>query len=316
MATTRPTDRSPVVWLLADDRPGHRRQLQGLANRLKVLAGADVHWLDVSQYPVPLWRALTGLSPRWPGTIPAPDMVIGAGHRTHRALLALRRRRRCRTVVLMKPSFPLSLVDAAIIPEHDGVQTGPNRLITEGALHPITPMARLTDKPEALVLIGGPSRHVFWSDEDVLAQVRQLIDGHPRWHWTISNSRRTPDALTRRLQVLAGPRVTVVDHVETHDQWVSHALAASRAVWVTPDSVSMVFEAVTSGVPTGIFNVPPSPRSRLAAGIDQLLARERIVGTDQQSRILAPPSSQTPVATPLWEADRTARWLIKRWLGS
>ncbi|PAV25869.1 hypothetical protein CF392_08735 [Tamilnaduibacter salinus] len=313
VTTPSTTDHTSAVWLLADNRPGHRRQLQGLGNRLKVLAGADVHWLDVNRYPVPLWRALTGLAPRWPQTPPAPDLVIGAGHQTHRALLALRRR--CRTVVLMKPSFPLSLVDAAIIPEHDGVRPAAHRLITEGVLHPITPMARLTNKPQALMLIGGPSRHVRWQDEDVLAQARQLIDAHPRWHWTISDSRRTPEELTQRLQALSGPRVTVVDHSQTHDQWVSHTLATSRAVWVTPDSVSMVCEAVTSGVPTGVLDVPLSPGSRLAHGIDQLLARERIVGLDQQSRIFSPPSGQTPVRSPLWEADRAARWLIKRGLG-
>ena len=34
--------RTPVVWLLTDNKPGHRNQLKGLGNRLRVLAGASV----------------------------------------------------------------------------------------------------------------------------------------------------------------------------------------------------------------------------------------------------------------------------------
>ncbi|WP_236744079.1 hypothetical protein [Marinobacter similis] len=63
---TNPTDRNngtPVVWLLTDNKAGHRSQLKGLGNRLRVLTGASLHWIDASEVSVPVWRALLGIAP-------------------------------------------------------------------------------------------------------------------------------------------------------------------------------------------------------------------------------------------------------------
>lgn len=48
---------APVVWLLTDNKPGHKNQLKGLGNRLRVLTGAALYWISAEEYPVPLWRA-------------------------------------------------------------------------------------------------------------------------------------------------------------------------------------------------------------------------------------------------------------------
>ena len=268
--------RAPVVWLIKDNKPGHTSQLKGLGNRLRVLAGADVCDIDATQIKVPLWRAMLGIAPSstrldvHPDRA-TPDLILGAGHTTHRLLLALRRKGRAKTVVLMKPSFPVGWVDAVIAPHHDGLAESPKVLATEGVINAITPLARITDKPEALVLIGGPSDHYQWDDDVVIGQLIELMGRYNEWRWTISGSRRTPDTMEQRLEELASLKVTVVDHERTHENWLSHQLAASRAVWVTPDSGSMVCEAVTSGVPTGLFELDAEPGSRIANGVNRLL---------------------------------------------
>lgn len=149
---------TPVVWLLTDSKPGHRNQLKGLGNRLRVLTGASTYWVDASAMKIPLWRALLGAPPQMETSLPRPDLVIAAGSGTHRLLLALRKLRGTRTLVIMKPAFPLSLVNGALIPAHDRVQASQRVLLTEGVLNTITPLARITEKREALLLIGGPSR--------------------------------------------------------------------------------------------------------------------------------------------------------------
>lgn len=301
------TERSTVVWLLTDNKPGHRNQLKGLGNRLRVLAGVSLHWLHMETLPVPLWRALLGVSPVLPAALPAPDLVIGAGGGTHRLLLALRHQRKLKTVVLMKPGFPVSLVDAAIIPRHDNVAPRPGTLVTEGVLNAITPLAQLTTKPEALALIGGPSRHYDWQDDAVYGQLVRLLNDYPTWRWTISGSRRTPRTLLDRLLELQGRQVTVVDPDRTHEGWLAHQLAASRAVWVTPDSSSMVCEAATSKVPTGLFELPPRPGSRVARGVGELIRQGFLWSWPARDRVMA----ETPPPAPgLWEADRAARWLL------
>ncbi|NMT65287.1 mitochondrial fission ELM1 family protein [Marinobacter orientalis] len=311
MTTERSDSPTPVVWLLTDKKPGHRNQLKGLGNRLRVLAGATVSEIDATEVPVPLWRAVLGISPAMDETLRAPDLIIASGSGTHRLLLSLRRRRKAKTVVLMKPGFPVGWVDAAIVPEHDGIAPSRHIFTTEGAINAITPLARITDKPEGLILIGGPSPHFDWDDDVVLKQVSQLMGQYPKWRWTISGSRRTPAPLLEKLQQLAGPKVTVVDPERTHASWLSHQLAASRAAWVTPDSTSMVCEAATSGVPTGLFELAPRHNSRVARGVASLMQKGYVAHWSDHASVMA---GKLPQSHHLWEADRAARWLINHFL--
>lgn len=306
MATAR-----PVVWLLTDTKPGHSNQLKGLGNRLRMLTGASLYWIDATDVKVPLWKMLLASPPTLPSepALPHPDLVIAAGSGTHRLLLSLRRQRRTKTLVIMKPGFPLSMINGAIIPAHDRVQPGPRILLTHGVINAITPLAKITGKQEALILIGGPSPHYDWDDEAIADQVSSLISHYPGWRWTVSSSRRTPKALQDQLDGLAGQRITVVHPQQTHENWLSYQLAASRAVWVTPDSMSMVCEAATSGVPAGLLELPRQSGSRVAEGVDQLLKAGHLADWRNHARVMTGNTSHNGV---LWEADRAAHWVIQQ----
>ena len=301
----------PVVWLLTDNKPGHRNQLKGLGNRLRVLAGASLYWVDASAIQVPVWRALLASPPRLQASLPHPDLVIAAGSGTHRLLLALRKLRGTRTLVIMKPAFPQSLVSGALIPAHDRVQPGSRTLITEGALNTTTPLAQITGNREALLLIGGPSPHFNWDDDVVLGQIAHLIDNYPDWRWTIGTSRRTPHALQRRLDDMARLRVTVVHPEQTHENWLNHQLSASRAAWVTPDSMSMVCEAATSGVPTGLFELPGRSGSRVVNGVERLVHAGYVAHWRDHARVMTGDPDERKT---LWEANRAARWVLENGL--
>lgn len=300
----------PVVWLLTDNKAGHRNQLKGLGNRLRVLTGASLHWLDATEHKVPLWRALLGIAPGSGNDLPLPNLIIAAGSRTHRLLLSLRRQSKAKTLVIMKPAFPLAWVDGVIAPTHDGIH-GKRVFVTEGALNAITPLARLTNKREALVLIGGPSHHFDWDDNALLGQITSLIGRYPEWRWTISGSRRTPDPLMAQLAELESPKIHVVTPQDTHENWLGHQLAGSKAAWVTPDSLSMVCEAATSGVPTGIFELPRHSGSRVAQGIEALVASGHIAHWTDHPAVMAEDVAPAPR---LWESDRAARWVINHFL--
>ncbi|WP_150914449.1 mitochondrial fission ELM1 family protein [Marinobacter halotolerans] len=303
---------APVIWLLTDNKPGHRSQLKGLGNRLRVLAGASLHWVDASLTKVPFWRVLlTRPPPLQDPELPDPDLIIAAGSSTHRLLLALRKFKKARTLVMMKPDFPVRLISAAMIPAHDRVPPSSRVLVTEGVVNAITPLARITEKQEALVLLGGPSPHFDWKDDAILEQLSELISRYPDWGWTISSSRRTPRALQDRLDQLAGSRVAVVHPEQTYQDWLSHKLAASRAVWVTPDSMSMVCEAATSGVPTGLFEIPAKAGSRVAEGVGRLRKGGYVALFRDHSRVM---SGNVTRADTLWEANRAALWVLEQGL--
>ncbi|WP_342631820.1 ELM1/GtrOC1 family putative glycosyltransferase [Marinobacter alkaliphilus] len=302
---------APVVWLLTDNKPGHKNQLKGLGNRLRVLTGASLYWINAADYPVPLWRAFLGVAPAMDAAFPKPDLIVAAGTGTHRLLLSLRRLGK--TLALMKPAFPLGWIDGAIIPAHDEVKAANNILQTEGVINTITPLARLTSKPEALILVGGQSEHFDWDGDAILNQITDLIARYPQWRWTITDSRRTPESSTERLAELESPKISVVHHSRTHDDWLSHQLSASRAVWVTPDSISMVCEAATSGVPTGLLNLNARANSRVANGIKRLADRGLVAHWADHASVMA---EQAERHEQLWEADRAARWVAGKFLAS
>ncbi|TBW55893.1 hypothetical protein EZI54_10655 [Marinobacter halodurans] len=303
-----------VTWLIHDDKPGHRNQLRGLANRLAAHADVRCHWIDALSQRVPRWRALMGLRPRLdvPDGLHQPGLIVAAGTGTHRLLLALRRTRRARTALLMRPSFPQQWIDCRIIPHHDRPSPSPGTLVTIGVLNTMTPMAHLTKRQHGVILIGGPSRHYRWDNAAILQQLARLLRAYPGWQWTVTSSRRSPEELIAALRERQGPLFRFRDHRDTHDRWLAHTLADSRAAWITPDSASMVYESLTAGIPTGLFGLTPVSGSRVAAGVEALLEQRRAHPLSEAQAVM---SATTPITPPLWEADRAARWLLERCRG-
>lgn len=283
-----------VVWCLSDGKPGHRSQSEGLALQLAQRCDLQVEWI-----PLERWSSLQFLR-EWtqrtfaPGkSLPDPQLILAAGHSTHLAALAARHARGGRIVVLMRPSLPTGLFDLCLIPEHD-LRSGFGRLNrlsvvpTRGVLNAFAP-SDSADPREALMLVGGPSQHYGWSDDQLLEQVQQIIHhSQTTIHWTITTSRRTPDSCVRRLQAIErgdGSRalIDVVPYQQTLQSgtgpgWLAQHLQRAGAVFVSEDSVSMVYEALTAGADVGLLEVPRRrSRSRIVRGVDQLIASGLVV---------------------------------------
>lgn len=300
--------RPPVIWLLTDNKPGHRNQLQGLAERLQARADAKLVWIEGKKHPIPLWRAVLGLSPNL--AYPTPDIIVAAGTGTHRLLLSLRRKRKALTVVLMRPSFPEHWIDAAIIPAHDKPAERPGVLVTQGVLNRITPRNSTTAENQGLILVGGPSRHFAWDDESVYEQISVLSKQYPDWTWTLGSSRRTPESFIDRMLQANLANVRFFHHNDTAPDWLAQALGSARIVWVSPDSVSMLYEAMTVGLPTGLFELEPAPNSRVAQGVADLKRNGQIAGWSDRVGLMR---TEPENVDPLWEADRSAQWLLHQW---
>lgn len=297
-----------VVWAFTDGKAGHENQARGLLAALARRQPVDARWISVPAYAAVLSSLMTRRF--LPGVgLPPPDLLIGAGHRTHLPLLAARRAHGGRTIVLMKPSLPRAWFDLCVIPEHDGV-TGANVLSTRGALNPVE--AGEKNARAGLILIGGPSRHHGWSEKDVLGQVETIVASEGAIDWTVTTSRRTPPATAARLRALRFRNLTLVPVTETGPGWLAARLASAAQVWVTEDSVSMVYEALTANAATGVLSVPAKRESRIARAI-AALARDGLVtgfADWRRGRKLAPP------AVPFNEAARVAAWIGEKWLSA
>ena len=295
---------SLVIWLITDDKPGHMNQSLGLAEALARVAPTAIHPIPA----LPAWRAwLALLLKRTPSkSAPPPDLILGAGHATHLTLLAARRAGAGRTVVLMKPSLPRACFDLCILPEHDGVTADSRTLVTAGALNRIR--ASDTRSPsQGLILIGGTSTHFAWSHDALALQINSLLARTPDTRWTLTNSRRTPADFLAQLPQY--PNLTIVPHATTPPDWLPGQFAQCGTVWVTPDSASMVYEALTAGADVGVFDLPVNPRSRVGWAIARLADAQRI------TRFVSWCAHGTlhPNLHPLAEADRCAAWILE-WL--
>ncbi|MBC7966655.1 MAG: mitochondrial fission ELM1 family protein [Fuerstia sp.] len=265
-STESPSD-SAVIWRLLDGRSGHENQVIGLTEAISRTRA--VHFFDIY-----INQSLRGLRSLIPGrlsfaeSLPAPDLLIGAGHATHLPMLASQKRFGGKTVVVMKPSLPTALFDLCLIPAHDNLMFQPGNVVrTEGALNRIRPSAE-HDSGKGLLLIGGPSKHFLWSNDAVVDQIRDVVQQRGVC-WTVATSERTPDSFIRRWRTEA-PEIPLVTAQECSSDWLPERLAQCGVVWVTCDSMSMIYESLTAGTRVGLLELPVIRRDRITRNIQRL----------------------------------------------
>lgn len=302
-APTAPADPEPprVLWLITDHKPGHRNQLDGLRLGFERLGRVQTHWLDTRSPAESLLDWALGRFAPGHG-LPDPDLIVVAGHRTHLCGLAARRCRGGRLVTLMRPSLPIGLFDACVIPLHDDVPPDARIIRTRGVLNPMQPGAKTPGS--AAILVGGLSRHYRWDDDAVVQAIENVL---ARWPAAlVTDSRRTPASLRRQLATLAGAHYQPWESCPPG--WLATTLAHTETAWITADSVSMVYEALTAGCATGLIELPPARDTpgKIAAGLASLEQDKLIVTLADMIN-----TGRTPqrAGTPLAEADRVAMLL-------
>lgn len=296
-----------IIWRLLDGKPGHQAQTQGLVNALSRKHPCQSFDIQV-QSPGRNLSALAGKS--WPAgqTLPKPDYIIGAGHRTHLSMLAAKRAYGGRTIVLMQPSMPASLFDLCLIPEHDQYHGRAAILETRGVLNPMQPQgAHLRNK--TLIMIGGPSKHFGWQGDALMAQIIRLCRDNPEQHFCLTTSRRTPADFVPALELRALSNLSIVPFAKTDPDWVARHLADSYRAWITEDSTSMVYEALSARTAVGILSMPKKRDNRVARGVEQLIQAKLLARFDLKAEykaLMHPVSGFT-------EADRCADWILNSW---
>jgi mitochondrial fission protein ELM1 len=292
-----------TLWLLGDGKPGHENQSLGLANALARLLPCEVHRISLVGKSCVVTRVREAL--RQSGELPKPDIVIGAGHATHLPLLWLARKHRAKSIVLMRPSLPCGWFSVCIVPQHDfanGCCRG-NVILTRGALNCVAP-SDSQNRSGRMILIGGPSKIHGWDGESLLQALEKIT---ATGDWELTDSRRTPagflDELRGRL-----PAIRISPHQETGPAWLPQKLGAAEDVWVTEDSVSMIYEALSSGAKVGLLPVPRlKSDTRVLRGLADISSGGFITPfADWQSThvLTSPPDT-------LREADRCAAWIVR-----
>ena len=300
--------RKVVIWKFLDGRPGHENQVMGLVDSIRRRIPCDEYSIR-SDRQMPGWKALLPGALKAVSKWPAPDLLIGAGHATHLPVFRCGHRFGGHTVLVMKPSLPVSLFDLCFVPKHDRLICRYSNVVRfEGALNRIQPSHQLDDQ-RGLILVGGPSRHFDWSTEGLLDQVHAVLKRSEVKSWTVVTSERTPVAFVDECRSRFPLLSTMTPEMSSRD-WLSVQLSQTGVVWVTCDSVSMTYEAMTAGAKVGLLELRPKKSGRLVSNVDRLLSQQQVVSwTEWMNGRNLKHSHQ-----PFFEADRCAAEVIQRLL--
>jgi len=264
-------------WTLSDGNAGNENPCIGLAEAIglepsvkRIQPRPPWSWLP----PALRFNALNAggddLRAPW------PDLLIACGRASVAPAMAIRRAAagRCFTVQLLDPRVPTQRFDLVAAPRHDNLR-GDNVIATLGALNRITParLAAAADQfaatverlphPRVAVLIGGSSKHhrlTATVAADLGTRLNALNAG-----LMVTASRRTGEASTRALRAKLEDATTVFwdasdknPHGETsrgENPYFGY-LALADAIVVTSDSVAMASEAIATGKPVHVFDLP------------------------------------------------------------
>lgn len=303
-----------------DGRLGHEKQTKGVLKALSEMTPIDVDCKRIQRHSFK-----SGLRD-WAAYITSfilflnkkksdnnVDLIIGTGSHTHIPMLLLKRESGAKVVTCMTPDFFLiKKIDLCFVPQHDGQKPGTNIFFTIGP--PGTAVFQdKHDSKKGLILVGGLDKKSHeWRSEAIIANIRAIIEKGRSIKWTITSSPRTPEETIVLLQNLASQNANVdfFGSADTPDGWIEKEYAKNFIVWVTADSISMIYEALTAGCSVGILPVDwKKKNSKFQRSEDYLLENKLISSYEMW---LAGKNENIKVE-PLDEASRCAREILRRW---
>ncbi len=295
------------LLILADPRPGHFRQSEGVVLALQRRFHVTVTRLHChppsllgARFGRRLLRAAERISPALfdrlcsldRAAVGTPDLIVSAGADTLAANASLARRLGTANIFIGSlREYPESAFSAvltiypsqALRPRHirtlkptpfDPDNLPPPRLIVEEAA---------LRGAEAALFVGGPSGTHRWEASDWEALERLVAETGERHgiRWRITTSRRTPADASARLRNLARASDAVLDFIDFAEAGPgsADALFSADILVVTEDSATMAMEAVAARRPV----VALCPAGREPSRDDEAL--DGLVGEGQLARL-------------------------------
>ncbi|MCP4341573.1 MAG: hypothetical protein GY799_22505 [Desulfobulbaceae bacterium] len=249
------------IIALLDGRPGHEKQTMGIIQALQVRLPVQVVQINVGSYSkmraflqtCRLYFSKIGLShPQ----ISMGDLLIGTGSLTHLPLLLYKQKYVIPAITCMSPSIHLrNRFDLCFVPEHDGLSEDRNIMLTAGAPNCSVNKRKHRDKCGLILLGGIDTKSHYWDSWQVVQMVEKVVKTDSQKRWTVSSSPRTPEDAIGMIKQLADKYTNIhfFDYKDTAAGWIEEQYDNNSLVWVTADSISMVYEAITAGCRVGIF---------------------------------------------------------------
>ncbi len=305
------------ITAILDGSPGHGKQTEGIIRALEKYVSVEITYLKIKKSflsDIISWlKAFVGLC--WKsGKSENVDVVIGTGIHTHPHVIRIGNAGGAKKIICMSPAFFLiKMFDLCFVPNHDRSKPGKNIFLTVGPPN-ISENKNIHKSDTGLILIGGvdDKSHV-WDSDKICGYIEEIVSsGSVNLNWTISSSPRTPKEMENKIsRFTAGKEnISFFRFVDTQKGWVEKRYDTSGIVWVTADSMSMIYEALTAGCTTCIIPVEWKQTVNKFSYSEQYLYEHKIViSYDKWTRN----RGYIKQGNSLNESDRCAREILRRW---
>ncbi len=243
-----------------------------------------------------------------------PDLFVGTGSATHVMLLAAKQNYKVPAITCMAPDRGIrGQFDLCLVPRHDRLPASENIFITDGP-PVLSAVAGPKDPEKGLILLGGCGLFsgLSWKTRKIVDFVATVAQKDPAKQWIVSSSPRTPQDTCDHLARFAQETglVSFFHYADTPKGWIEERYRESAMVWVTVDSISMMYEALGAGCRVGVYPLPWRVKgSKYQFVLENFSKRKWVV--DFYSWLEGQP---VPAPVQLNEARRCAEEIIRRWL--
>ena len=252
------------IWWFKDSKIGHEKQVRAILDNLAITRNLVIEEIHISN---PVWLELFFYFLRLkPKKDSIPDIIIGAGSKTTIPMLRYKTSNKTTVISVMKPQIFGSKFDLIVAPRHDYEEVPNNVFTYTGSIAKVNISSDLENI--GLIIIGGNNEHFVFDEDHLMSQINFIISLFPDISWLVFNSRRTPESFNEKVR-----KITSIDRfVNVNEKFepLEDYLSTAKFKFVTPDSVNMIFESLSSSGETYLFDMRISKKNKITKLIEEV----------------------------------------------
>ena len=252
------------IWWFKDSKIGHEKQVRAILDNLAITRNLVIEEIHISN---PVWLELFFYFLRLkPKKDSIPDIIIGAGSKTTIPMLRYKTSNKTTVISVMKPQIFGSKFDLIVAPRHDYEEVPNNVFTYTGSIAKVNISSDLENI--GLIIIGGNNKHFVFDEDHLMSQIDFIISLFPDISWLVFNSRRTPESFNEKVR-----KITSIDRfVNVNEKFepLEAYLSTAKFKFVTPDSVNMIFESLSSSGETYLFDMRISKKNKITKLIEEV----------------------------------------------
>jgi mitochondrial fission protein ELM1 len=102
------------------------------------------------------------------------------------------------------------------------------------------------------------------------------VTNTPNTHWSIADSPRTPNKTLKNIAELAIDNIEILNIAKTSSETLRKFIFTSEQIWVSTDSISMIYESLSSGAAVGLLDVEQKSQNRVSNAINALVDEKQL----------------------------------------